>query len=1033
MTTGVRWRMICLAVLLTLIIPSDCAFGAISIDFGSQFLKVGLIKPGVPMEIVLNKESHRKTPNVVSIRQNERLFGDAASAMSVRYPSSVYGHLLDLVAKHIDHPSVLLFRQRFPHLAIEKHANESSVIFPIGDTSYPVETLLAMILTNVREFTEAYAEMSLRDVVISVPVFFTQAERLVIEKAAEIAKLNLLQLINDGTAAGLNYGVFRRKEVTEKPQRLLIYDMGAAKTVATLVEYKLGTEKYGKEPKMSVLGVGFDRYLGGLEMTMRLRDLLVEKFRQHYKSAEDITTSQRAMAKLFKEAERLKQVLSANVDYYAQVESVHEDIDMRVHVTREEFNHLIDDLMPRVTVPLTQALKMAELQLDQVDQVVLMGAGTRVPRVQEEVQKFIGSKELGRFLNTDEAIAMGALYQAAHLSKGFKVKPFGVEELVVFPVQVNFASKQKQENGEFIEKPFTRQLFPFKAYYPTVRKTITFTSYTDDFSFDLNYADLKHFTDDQIRHNSDNATISHILKRSVTTLHQASPDLTLRRAFLRVREFDSLVSHLTTVSVLGLGKALEGKLNPEQTEFTGVKVGFLMDMSGVLRVEKAEAVLQRKSQGVVESITNTITGFFSKKTEEGETTESEDKSNDNGAESVTTDEKPPPTEEKPAEDSLENKGEQSKDGGENKSSSEEPADKEEKKEAADAGEGKNDTKEKAKPFTSADLGKKNDTSDVSAEKKKVPQIERVALKVKEKYTTSHMMGEEDVASAKKILEQFEKRERHARERAAAENELEGYAFEVSLLVEEEDFIKHSTDEERNKLLQESKRIRTWLEEEVVPETKTGDFTKNHAALVAMVRPIKKRIDEGKTLPQALANLESMLNSSRVMASMGGDDEKSLFNKTDSDAFTKKLEKLTSWLQEKKAEQEGKQPYEEPAVLTSEVVAKLKSLDRELSSFMKKMRQAKLKDLEDRMKNDSKTESGKKDSTEGPATAEGEDTMKATDSDKDSQTGEQSDNDIEKGTTVENETAKETGDIEGNSHEAVGSAKDTDTKTDKVEL
>uniref|UniRef100_A0A0N4WET8 Hypoxia up-regulated 1 n=1 Tax=Haemonchus placei TaxID=6290 RepID=A0A0N4WET8_HAEPC len=358
-----------------------------------------LIKPGVPMEIVLNKESHRKTPNVVSIRQNERLFGDAASAMSVRYPSSVYGHLLDLVAKHIDHPSVLLFRQRFPHLAIEKHANESSVIFPIGftqdprgtfssspkkkyevlafprrDTSYPVETLLAMILTNVREFAEAYAEMSLRDVVISVPVFFTQAERLVIEKAAEIAKLNLLQLINDGTAAGLNYGVFRRKEVTEKPQRLLIYDMGAAKTVATLVEYKLGKEKYGKEPKvqqshssiMSVLGVGFDRYLGGLEMTMRLRDLLVEKFRLHYKSAEDITTSQRAMAKLFKEAERLKQVLSANVDYYAQVESVHEDIDMRVHVTREEFNHLIDDLMPRVTIPLTQALKMAELQLDQV-------------------------------------------------------------------------------------------------------------------------------------------------------------------------------------------------------------------------------------------------------------------------------------------------------------------------------------------------------------------------------------------------------------------------------------------------------------------------------------------------------------------------------------------------------------------------------------------------------------------------------------------------------------------------------------------
>ncbi|VDO20474.1 unnamed protein product [Heligmosomoides polygyrus] len=495
-----------------------------------------MIKPGVPMEIVLNKESHRKTPNVLSIRNDERLFGDAAQALSVRYPSSVYCHLLDLVAKHTDHPSVLLFRKRFPNLYLEKHENESSVVFPIGGKNYPVETLLAMILTNVREFTEVYAEMSLRDVVISVPVFFTQAERLIIEKAAEIAGMNLLQLINGGTAAGLNYGMFRRKEVTDKPQRMLIYDMGAGKTVATLVEYKLVKGKYEKEPTMTVLGVGFDRYLGGLEMTLRLRELLVEKFRQHYKSKADITTSERGMAKLLKEAERLKQVLSANVDYFAQVESVHEDIDMRVQVTREEFNKLIDDLMPRVAGPMDRALKMAELTLEQVDQVVLMGAGTRVPRVQEELQKFIGSKELGRFLNTDEAIAMGGLFQAAHLSKGFKVKSFGVEELVVFPIQVNFISKQKQDDGNVIEKPITRQVFQYKGKYPTNKKTITFTSYTDDFSFDLNYSELKHFNEDQIR------------------------------------EFDSLIPHVTTVTVANVGKALEDNLKPGEMDFVGVKV-----------------------------------------------------------------------------------------------------------------------------------------------------------------------------------------------------------------------------------------------------------------------------------------------------------------------------------------------------------------------------------------------------------------------------------------------------------------------------
>ncbi|RCN44627.1 DnaK family protein [Ancylostoma caninum] len=698
----VRWRTLSLtAVLLALMsTPVDSSFGAMSIDLGTQFLKVGLVKPGVPMEIVLNKESQRKTPNVLSIRNGERLFGDAAQGLAVRYPASVYGHLLDLVAKHVDHPSVKVFHQRFPHLVMEKHINESSVVFPIGDTKYPVETLLAMILTNVREFTEAFAEMSIRDVVISVPAYFTQAERLVIEKAAEIAKLNLLQLLNDGTAAALNYGVFRRKEITEKPQRLLIYDMGAAKTIATLVEYKLAKAKSGKEPRVTVLGIGFDRTLGGLEMTLRLRDLLVTKFNEHYKTKKQITTSEKAMAKLFKEAERLKQVLSANMDHYAQVESVHEDIDMRVHVTREEFNKLIDDLMKRVVSPVDQALKIAELTLDQIDQVVLMGAGTRVPRVQEELQNFIGGKELGRFLNTDEAIALGALFQAAHLSKGFKVKPFGVEELMIFPVQVNFISKQKQENGEVIEKPITRQVFQLKSKYPTTKKTITFTSYTDDFSFDLNYSGLKHFNEQQIT------------------------------------EFDTLVSHLNKVSISGVAKALEEKYKPEQTEFVGVKVAFQMDLSGILRIEKAEAVIQRKSQGVVEcklidSITKTITGFFSSKTEEGEPTESDDKKEE------------------------------------------------------DAVETKNAT-----------------STDATKEKSTIPEVSKVTLKIKQMYTTAHLMSKQDVAGAKKILEQFEKRERHARERAAAENELEGYAFEVSQLLEEEQYMKHSTEEERNKLTEQ---------------------------------------------------------------------------------------------------------------------------------------------------------------------------------------------------------------------------------------
>ncbi|KAJ1346061.1 hypothetical protein KIN20_000742 [Parelaphostrongylus tenuis] len=923
MIVGVQWpAMISVVVVLaTVIIPTiDAAFGAMSIDMGSQFLKVGIIKPGMPMEIVLNKESQRKTPSVLSIRNDERLFGDAAQALATRYPANVYGHLLDLVAKHVDHPSVVLFRERFPHLKIEKHVNTSSVTFPIGDSTYSVETLLAMILTNVREFTEAYAEMAIRDVVISIPVFFTQAERLAIEKAAEISKLNLLQLINDGTAAGLNYGMFRRKEITDKPQRLLIYDMGSAKTVATIVEYKLEKAKHGKEPKMSVLGVGFDRRLGGLEMTLRLRDLLVKKFNENYKSQKDITTSERAMAKLFKEAERLKQVLSANLDYFAQIESVHEDIDMRVQVTRDEFNGLIEDLLTRVAPPIEQALKMAELPLEQIDQVVLMGAGTRVPKVQDELQRIIKGKELGRFLNTDESIAMGALYQAAHLSKGFKVKPFGVEELVIFPIEVSFVSKQKQENGDIIDKPITRHVFQFRSKYPTNKKVITFTSYTDDFSFDLAYSDLTHFNEQQ------------------------------------KREFDSLIPRLNTISVFGVAKALEKELKPEKTEFAGVKVGFLVDSSGILRVEKAEAVIKRKTQGVVESIKKTITGFFSKKAEEGEATDSEEKKDEDVGESAvdvespeSIDKKLPGTDEKPSKDAVEEVDKK-----ENKT--EKPTDEKIKDETqSDMKNDSESTKDvKTGQETSPEQKAGNATSEaVAKDKAKTPEIVRVGLKIKQNYTTVHIMSKDDVKAAKKILEQFEKREHHARERAAAVNELESYAFEVSQLIEEDEYVKHSTEAERKSLQDEVKRVRNWLEDDVTLKTKVVEFTKNHVALKALVKPIKRRVDEAKTLPRAFNNLETMLNSSRIMASMGGTDENSLFNQTDAEAFGKKLDKLDTWLNEKKAEQAKRQPHEDPAVLTSEVTAKSKALDRELNAFMKKMKQTRIKDIEDLLKNDSK--------------------------------------------------------------------------------
>jgi len=161
--------------------------------------------------------------------------------------------------------------------------------------------------------------------------------------------------------------------------------------------------------------------------------------------------------------------------------------------------------------PITDALKMAEMGIDKVDLVGLMGAGTRVPRLQELLQDYVGKeKEIGRFLNTDEAIAIGGVYQAAHLSKGFKVKRFDVQELQIYPVQASFESTQAKatsaEGEETAEKAVSQQekkmvnrpIYAYKSYYPATKKLISFISHKEDFSFNLNYGLLDHLSKEQL-------------------------------------------------------------------------------------------------------------------------------------------------------------------------------------------------------------------------------------------------------------------------------------------------------------------------------------------------------------------------------------------------------------------------------------------------------------------------------------------------------------------------------------------------------
>ncbi|MED6254505.1 Hypoxia up-regulated protein 1, partial [Ataeniobius toweri] len=532
-------------LILALFPPFTVTVAVMSIDLGSEWMKMAIVKPGVPMEIVLNRESRRKTPTAVCLKENERLFGDSALGVSVKNPKTVYRHLQSLLGKRHDNLQVKIYQKRFPEHQLQDDPVRGTVYFNSSlETQYSPEELLGMLLNYSRELAQDFAEQPIKDAVITIPAFFNQAERRAVLHAAQMADLKVLQLIDDNAAVALNYGVFRRKDIDGTAKNVMFYDMGSGSTTATIVSYQtVKTKEFGTQPQLQIRGVGFDRTLGGFAMDLRLRDHLAMLFNNQKKSLKDVRDNHRAMAKLLKEAQRLKTVLSANVDFMAQVEGLVDDIDFKAKVNRAEFEQLCADLFERVPGPVQDALTTADMKLEDIEQVILVGGATRVPKVQEVLLKAVGKEELGKNINADEAAALGAVYQAAALSKAFKVKPFLVRNAAIFPIQVEF-NREVEEDGIKTLKHNKRILFQRMAPYPQ-RKVITFNRYTDDFAFNINYGDLSFLSQE---------------------------DLSV---------FGSL--NLTTVKLSGVGDSFQKHADAESK---GIKAHFNMDESGVFLLDR---------------------------------------------------------------------------------------------------------------------------------------------------------------------------------------------------------------------------------------------------------------------------------------------------------------------------------------------------------------------------------------------------------------------------------------------------------------
>lgn len=375
-----------------------------------------------------------------------------------------------------------------------------------GKQVHTPEELTAMVLHYAEEFTHHYGKEKghtygdITDCVLTVPSFATQSERQALLDAAELGGFKVLGLIDENTASALNFGM---DKTFEEPQIYLFYNLGASSLQVSVIKfhhYEVPESKYSKKMKkvgsIEVLGKGWDATLGGLAYTNRLVNYMADHFNREWRHArghkKDIRDVPRAMTKIRIQANKVKHVLSANQEIPIHMDSLYDDMNLSMHITRSQFEELCEDLAKRATDPIITALASANVTLEEVDVIEMIGGGMRVPKVQSSLTSVLGDKELGMHINSDESMALGAAFYGANISSAFRVRQVGLVDINPFPIGISLDSLETGGKGKKSaddEEAWGKKATIFKANSKIgVKKTIAFT-HDQDVHCSLDYAD----------------------------------------------------------------------------------------------------------------------------------------------------------------------------------------------------------------------------------------------------------------------------------------------------------------------------------------------------------------------------------------------------------------------------------------------------------------------------------------------------------------------------------------------------------------